>query len=522
MEDAGIYQGYRWREIRHEREEMTTYFVSRHKDAILWAAEMQVKAEKIIRTDNLDPAILREGDEVIGTLPVHMIAEVCARGARYFHLTMEIPAEYRGEELSAQQMKAFNARLLSFNANCTGMTKLSGNTDDFFSRPHVQICIATGRNESNYLLAKQFRPQKVFILHSDSDNMRVGATRLCKALSDEGIASECIEGLTSNPVEIRQIAQSIATILRENFKNVSVIYNATGGTKVMSIAFATTFFGQPDSRVAYVDAKEQSVAWLSPSDLSPVSLAPDLLTLEHFLEMNGYKIDEAKSDSAAWREEVLARRDLTEELAKKLCLYHRLRSSLNLISMQSEGSKQIPPKLDISEKHKSPELVKLLEKMLAFGLVNDNLSAFTTPEAQRYANGGWLEEYCWLQAHDVPGANVVASSLVIKKPQLDNSEEYSKNELDLLVIANNHVLLVECKAARMDGERDKSEDVYKLDSLGRDLGGEFITSWLCSAGGLPEHLERRARQQRIDSVHGSDVLKLREKLLHWVSKHTVS
>lgn len=501
---------------------MTTYFVSRHKDAILWAAEMQVKAEKIIRTENLDPAILCEGDEVIGTLPVQMIAEVCARGARYFHLTMEIPAEYRGEELTAQQMKAFNARLLSFNANCTGMTKLNDDTADFFSRPHVQICIATGRNESNYLLAKQFRPQKVFILHSDSKIMQAGAIRLSQALKDEGIESEHVNGLTNNPVEIRHIAQNIATVLRENFKNVSVIYNATGGTKVMSIAFATTFFGQPDVRVAYVDAKEQSVAWLSPSNLSPALLTPDLLTLKHFLEINGYEIDEAKSDSAVWRDEVLARRELTEDLAKKLCLYHRLRTSLNQISMQSEGNKQMPPKLDIPETYKSSDLIMLLEKMEDFGLVNESLTAFTSIEAQRYANGGWLEEYCWLQAYDLPGASVVASSLVIKKRSIDDRDAYSKNELDLLVIANNHVLLVECKAARMDGVRDKSDDVYKLDSLGRDLGGEFITSWLCSAGALSEHLERRAKQQRIESVNGSDVLKLREKLMSWVSQHNVS
>ena len=57
------------------------------------------------------PTSIRPSDVVIGALPVHLVAEVCARGGRYLHLTMNVPPEARGRELTADDMKQFGARL---------------------------------------------------------------------------------------------------------------------------------------------------------------------------------------------------------------------------------------------------------------------------------------------------------------------------------------------------------------------------------------------------------------------------
>lgn len=60
---------------------------------------------------HLDPAEIEAGDQVIGSLPVHLAAEVCARGARYYHLQIELPPELRGNELTAEQMEQCGAEL---------------------------------------------------------------------------------------------------------------------------------------------------------------------------------------------------------------------------------------------------------------------------------------------------------------------------------------------------------------------------------------------------------------------------
>lgn len=87
---------------------MTAYFVSRHPGAAEWARRCGIPARRL---EHLDPADVGPGDIVLGTLPVQMAAEVCARGGRYLHLCLDIPPDRRGEVLTAEEMDRFGARL---------------------------------------------------------------------------------------------------------------------------------------------------------------------------------------------------------------------------------------------------------------------------------------------------------------------------------------------------------------------------------------------------------------------------
>ena len=89
------------------------YFVSRHAGAIDWARRHPwgLRARHI---SHLDLAEIRPGDVVIGILPVHLAAQVCARGARYFHLCLNVGANQRGRELSADLMYAAGAELVPY------------------------------------------------------------------------------------------------------------------------------------------------------------------------------------------------------------------------------------------------------------------------------------------------------------------------------------------------------------------------------------------------------------------------
>ncbi|WP_367026824.1 CRISPR-associated protein Csx16 [Methylococcus sp. ANG] len=91
---------------------MTTFFITRHPGARVWAEQEGIRVDR--RVDHLDPAEVSPGDTVLGTLPVNLAAEVCARGARYLHLSLTVPAEWRGRELSADDLRRFGARLEQF------------------------------------------------------------------------------------------------------------------------------------------------------------------------------------------------------------------------------------------------------------------------------------------------------------------------------------------------------------------------------------------------------------------------
>lgn len=92
---------------------MTVYFITRHPGAVAWARQEGIDVDQVI--DHLDVTTIRPGDTIIGTLPVNLAAQVCARGASYLHLSLELPPEMRGKELTVEDMQRLGARLEAFH-----------------------------------------------------------------------------------------------------------------------------------------------------------------------------------------------------------------------------------------------------------------------------------------------------------------------------------------------------------------------------------------------------------------------
>ncbi|GHU35358.1 hypothetical protein AGMMS50256_30420 [Betaproteobacteria bacterium] len=92
---------------------MTTWFITRHPGALEWAKTQGFSIDR--HCPHLTDVNLYEdiaaGDSIIGSLPVHLAAIVCQRGAAYYNLSLDLPAHLRGEELSAEELTACNARL---------------------------------------------------------------------------------------------------------------------------------------------------------------------------------------------------------------------------------------------------------------------------------------------------------------------------------------------------------------------------------------------------------------------------
>ncbi len=89
-----------------------TWFVSRHPGAVEWAERRGLRVERCVA--HLDVSQVAAGDTVIGTLPINLAAEVCARGAQYLNLSLELPEEARGRELSADELERCGARLEAY------------------------------------------------------------------------------------------------------------------------------------------------------------------------------------------------------------------------------------------------------------------------------------------------------------------------------------------------------------------------------------------------------------------------
>ena len=92
---------------------MTTWLITRHPGARQWALEQGLHVDR--HCAYLEPALIEAGDTVIGSLPVHLAAAVCERGARYLNLSLDLPEHMRGRELSPEELAAFHARLEAFS-----------------------------------------------------------------------------------------------------------------------------------------------------------------------------------------------------------------------------------------------------------------------------------------------------------------------------------------------------------------------------------------------------------------------
>jgi CRISPR-associated protein Csx16 len=88
---------------------MTTWFVSRHPGALDWARRQGLAVDRWV--PHLQPGDVSPGDTVAGTLPLQLAADVCARGARYLHLRVDLPPQDRGRELDADELERLGARL---------------------------------------------------------------------------------------------------------------------------------------------------------------------------------------------------------------------------------------------------------------------------------------------------------------------------------------------------------------------------------------------------------------------------
>lgn len=95
-------------------EKVVIYFVSRHEGAIAW-----IRSRKEWHVDcfvpHLDVSVLQAGDVVLGTLPVHLAAEVCGLGAEFYFLEMPQTEARCGTEYSAEEMSAAGCRLRRFD-----------------------------------------------------------------------------------------------------------------------------------------------------------------------------------------------------------------------------------------------------------------------------------------------------------------------------------------------------------------------------------------------------------------------
>ncbi|MEA2093162.1 MAG: DUF1887 family CARF protein [Pseudomonadota bacterium] len=389
----------------------------------------------------------------------------------------------------------------------------------------LYIALISDQLLPNLIPALMEKPPRVLLV-SSADMMSKGVPRrLEKILNKNGMEVEIHTGLPSAGLErIREFALELASELTDT----SITLNATGGNKLMAIAFVGVFNDLVSAgklRIIYTDTAHKVIETLFPPGIPAVPLEA-VLDVPAYLAAQGLTYRRADSDDERWREKAIARKSLTKYFAQEA---HHLGDLFGVLNGLIHGNGGRGGVLNHNgEQLGAPDQVftntphgtwkSAMEKIAGAGLVEWSGSKelhFNTVDAARYLSGFWLEEYAWHVARDSGLQDVRCG--VEGTWEGGSKQNAPRNEFDLLAVHDNRLLVIECKTLRLDqGDQLKEQNIVtKLDSLGRNAGGTFGTSLLLSARSTTKSIQSRCNSLNIPLREARALKTLRDDLHAW-------
>jgi hypothetical protein len=360
------------------------------------------------------------------------------------------------------------------------------------------------------LLDDSFRPKQVIMIQSPT--MQKRADWLEIVLKRFHIKIE--RWLIDDPWNIEHIRSRIEELAlsREN-----LALNATGGTKLMSIA-AYEVFRQLELPIFYVHPEKDRILWLYPKDRTEQDLA-DRIQLGDYLQIYGASISSRGSEFGVPQTE----RRLTEQLITHIDRYAPALSTLNFLAQQAKNT-GLTVTLK-SEQLNNPVLGDLITLFADNHLLQQqaNQLRFTDENARFYVNGGWLEQHVYglcLNIKKQTGIQDIGRSIEVSR---NHQGKAVKNELDVAFLRDNRLYLIECKTKKYTSNdalrSDGADTLYKLDTLRDLLGGLQAKAMLVSFTPLQQYDETRAKDLRLNLCCYQELPLLTEKLLSWINGH---
>ncbi len=315
-------------------------------------------------------------------------------------------------------------------------------------------------------------------------------------------------------------AKQLIGYLTQRYADYKWVLNATGGTKPMSLAFTNVFNDSPQSLVIYTDTQNREIPVIKQGINFSLPFR-SVLNLDDYLLANHFELESAiDADSDG---DIRKRADLTRYLAHQF--HNQCRGMLGgMLAMAVNAIKDFPlnqhQRMYWAAEGANAKLCRRLcdEKLIEWQAGSTDI-CFLSEEAARYLGGGWLEEFTYLVASDC-GADEVAMNVYghwLKERHFHQKDDVS-NEFDVLILHNNQLLTIECKAGQWNEKSKSQEIINKLDLLSHKLGGLFGRNLLVTAQQLSDAAQARAKQNRIRCCENTTENSLRHEIMSWLAQ----
>lgn len=375
------------------------------------------------------------------------------------------------------------------------------------TRPDRHLCIATGQNLANLIPSLQLSAKEVLIL--ETPQMTEAASNLKRALEAHQILVKRIPFDDKDPDSIRRSAESIAMELGEQ----PLVFNATGGHKLMTLELAEQLRLADDLHLLYAETRHDRLDWLKPKPaIEPMQ---DILMIDDVLRAQGYRRMTDGRRNETWLELAQKRGSLTRMLGDKAEKFGNFFGTLNYLADRAlnEDGKAFKAiqYLNYPPGGRIAEMLEIAEKFDLLNWDRDTEITFLDEAAASYFRGGWLEEFVWFKLKgNTPRDWSV--NLTVRSHKTD-----VENEFDAIVTHRNRTLIIECKTSGFGKNHNRdSAIIYKLAQLSDQIGGIMSQKLLLSARSVDEEVCQRAKNYGVDILAAGDVKQFVDYLRKWM------
>lgn len=373
-------------------------------------------------------------------------------------------------------------------------------------RPSLHLCIATGQNLANLIPALQLGATEVVILETPA--MKLSAGHLKRVLESHGVRVERRAFDDSTPQQVASEAEAVAVHLGER----PLVFNATGGHKLMTLALSRALPMVDDLHLLYLETRDNRLDWLAPD--ARTEAMQDVVGVDDMLLLHGFqRISDGNRDVAA-QQAAHERSSLTRFLGDEAKQLARFFGTLNWLASDalkaSQGSGALCQRLDSVPRGRNAEILQRAQELGLLHWGGDTEVVFASREAAAYFAGGWLEEFV---ATKLRGLKPKEHAVNLKIGSAGGTE----NEIDAVAVHRNRALLIECKTARFGRDTDKDQAyVYKLAQLTQQVGGLMGRSLLLSARPVQQEIRQRAREYKVDVLAAEEISQFVDYIKTWM------
>lgn len=296
-----------------------------------------------------------------------------------------------------------------------------------------------------------------------------------------------------NVQSTREACEKIHEKYRQQ-KDVSFMYNLTGGTKIMALA-AFGVGQKENAEIIYTDSKNLKYLYSDASD-KPLNCA---LISDEIFALHGQIFSKRELfDLNVMKSTIEAALKVKDFRSDYFYIYSELRECL-LKEKETSGSFpneyrsngyifSCPPK-----KSRNLSLRKLT---IGDGGDNEYLNIQCQNPKELLLDGKWWEVLVAKSVFDLNPDYRIWQNVKFK-PIKNNSSIDEKNEVDILVNIGNTLLFIECKSGKFD-----QNNIYKLRAVKDTYGGEKSKAVLVSSHPIDpkSDLWEKAKELRVDII----------------------